>query len=155
RRLSRHAAGGPAVGRAGVRRRELSGPLGTAALVELIELDGELTALTLAGGRVTRHDLGPVEPGKEELEWLGFALVRLSRRGLDAAQRATMRDGAAASADRLGKLLVEPLAERVGGRPLVIVPTGSLHAMPWSILPRMHGRPIVVAPSAATWSALQ
>src|SRR5262249_15204199 len=30
-----------------------------------------------------------------------------------------------------------------------------LHAMPWSILPRLRGVPIVVAPSAATWAALQ
>lgn len=155
RRLSRHAAGGPAPGGAPPGRRELSRALGAAALIELIELDGTLTALTLTDARVTRDDLGSVQPVTEELEWLRFALVRLARRGHGAAQRATMRQGAEASAERLGELLVEPLAERVARRPLVIVPTGVLHAMPWAMLPQLRGRPIVVAPSAATWSALQ
>jgi CHAT domain-containing protein len=35
------------------------------------------------------------------------------------------------------------------------VPTGSLHAMPWAMLPQLGGRPVVVAPSATTWSTLQ
>jgi CHAT domain len=155
RRLSRHAGGGPTAGHAGVRRRELSGPLGSAALVELIELDGELTALTLVDARLTHHALGPVGPVTEELEWLRFALVRLARRGLGAAQRSAMRQGADASAASLGDRLIAPLSERLAERPLVIVPTGSLHAMPWATLPQLRGRPIVVAPSAATWSALQ
>jgi CHAT domain-containing protein len=136
-------------------RRELSRALGGAALVELIEVDGTLTALTLTDTRLTRDELGPVEPVTEELEWLRFALVRLARRRQDAAQRATTLQGAEASAARLGDLMVAPLADRVDERPLVIVPTGALHALPWAMLPQLRGRPIVVAPSAATWSALQ
>ncbi len=155
RRLSRHAPGGPALGSAPPGRRELSRALGGAALVELIEVDGTLTALTLTDRRLTRDELGPVEAVTEELEWLRFALVRLARRRQDAAQRATMLQGAEASAARLGDLMVAPLADRVDERPLVIVPTGALHALPWAMLPQLRGRPIVVAPSAATWSALQ
>ena len=155
RRLSRHAAGGVASGSAPPGRRELTRALGNAALVELIELDGMLTALSLAQGRVTRHALGSVEPAREELEWLRFALVRLARRGQDAAQRATMRDGAEASAERLGERLIAPLEGSLAERPLVIVPTGALHATPWAMLPQLRGRGLVVAPSAATWSALQ
>ncbi len=155
RRLSRHVAGGPAAGSAPPSRRELSRALGGAALIELIELDGTLIALTLTDARVVRDDLGSVEPVREELEWLRFALVRLARRGHGVAQRATMRQGAEVSAERLGELLVAPLAERVAERPLVVVPTGALHAMPWAMLPQLRGRPVVVAPSAATWSALQ
>ena len=155
RRLSRHAAGGAAPGSAPPSRRELAGALEDAALVELIELDGALTAMTLADGRLTPHTLGAVEPVKEELEWLRFALVRLARRGHGAAQRAAMREGARTSADRLGERLIAPLARSLGDRPLVIVPTGSLHALPWATLPQLHGRPVVVAPSAASWLALQ
>jgi hypothetical protein len=155
RRLSRHAAGGSAPSGAPPGRRELTRTLGAAALVELIELDAALTALVLADGRLTRHELGSIVPIAEELEWLRFALVRLTRRGHGAAQRAAMLGGAGASAQMLGQLLVAPLAERLGDRPLVIVPTGSLHAMPWAMIPQLRGRPVVVAPSAATWSALQ
>jgi CHAT domain-containing protein len=35
------------------------------------------------------------------------------------------------------------------------VPTGALHAMPWSALPSLRGRPVVVAPSAAVWLGLE
>jgi len=155
RRLSRHA--GPEAARASAPpdRRELTRALGTVALIELVELDGALTALALADGRVTRHPLGSAAPVTEELEWVRFALVRLARRGHGAAQRAAMLQGATASAESLGQRLLTPLAERLGDRPLVIVPTGSLHAMPWAMLPEVRGRPIVVAPSAATWRALQ
>jgi CHAT domain-containing protein len=154
RRLSRHAAGGAAPdGRPPV-RRELTEALGTAALLELIELDGRLTALTLAGGRLARRDLGPAQPVKEELEWLRFALVRLARRGHGAARRAAMLRGAKASAERLGERLIAPLAQSLADRPLVIVPTGSLHALPWAMLAELHGRPLVIAPSVATWSKL-
>ena len=156
RRLSRHASGAAAaLEGAPPDRRELSSALGDAALVELIELDGSLTALTLAGGRLARHELGSAKPLKEELEWLRFALVRLTRRRLLAAQQATMLQGARTSAQRLGEQLLAPLAESLGDRRLVIVPTGSLHATPWAMLPELRGRPVVVAPSAATWLALQ
>jgi CHAT domain len=155
RRLSRHAAGGAAPGSAPPRRRELTRALAGAALVELIELDGTLTALMLVDGRLTRHDLGSAERVKEELEWLRFALVRLARRSHGVAQRAGMLQGAEASAESLGERLIAPLAESLDDRPLVIVPTGSLHALPWAMLPPLRGHPLVVAPSAATWSALQ
>jgi CHAT domain len=155
RRVSRHVAGGAAAGSAPPGRRDLTGALGAAALVELVELDGMLTALVLADGRITRHALGSVAPVKEELEWLRFAIVRLARRGHGAAQRATMLQGARASAERLGERLLEPIADRVDGRGIVVVPTGSLHVLPWAMLPQLRGRPVVVAPSAATWLALQ
>jgi CHAT domain len=155
RRLSRHAAGETAPGIAPPGRRELTRALGNTALVELIELDGMLTALALIDGRLARHGLGPVEPVREELEWLRFALVRLARRSHGAAQRAAMLQGAHASAEALGDRLIAPLAESVADRRLVIVPTGALHALPWGMLPQLRGRPTVVAPSAATWLALQ
>ena len=53
--------------------------------------------------------------------------------------------------ERLDALLLAPLAAAIGDRPLVIVPTGALHALPWALLPGGAGRPIAVAPSAALW----
>jgi CHAT domain-containing protein len=123
--------------------------------VELVELDGSLTALTLVDGRLDRHELGPTAPVKEELEWLRFALVRLARRGHGAAQRAAMLQGAKASAEALGDRLISPLADSLDRGRLVIVPTGVLHGMPWGMLPQLRGRPVVVTPSAATWLALE
>ena len=36
-------------------------------------------------------------------------------------------------------------------RPLIVVPTGSLHALPWSALPACRGRSVTVAPSIRCW----
>ncbi|MGA2014969.1 MAG: CHAT domain-containing protein, partial [Solirubrobacteraceae bacterium] len=161
RRLSRHAGGRPgSAGRGSVAgpaadHAALAAALGPAALVELIELDGALTALTLADGQLARHDLGPVAAVRDELEWLRFALRSLARGGAAGARRAPALDGAASSARALDAILIGPVIDAVGDRPLVIVPTGSLHTLPWSMLPSLGGRPLVVAPSAAMWLALQ
>jgi CHAT domain-containing protein len=36
-------------------------------------------------------------------------------------------------------------------RPLVIIPTGELHALPWGLLPSLKHRPATVAPSTRLW----
>ncbi len=155
RRLSRHAAGGSAPSASKIDRAEIARALGPAALVELIELDGAITAITLVERRLVRHELGPSAPVIEELSWLRFALERLTRPRQSGPQRATARAGAQASAEALGRRLFSPLADTVGDRSLVIVPTGVLHALPWSILPPLRGRPLVVTPSVVSWLALQ
>ena len=125
--------------------------LGDRALVELIELDGELTALVLAGGRLTRHPLGAASRSTSEHEWLRFALSRIARLGRGAPQLAALREGARRSAQTLDELLIVPLASRLGDRELVLAPTGALHALPWALLPSLRGRPLTIAPSAAIW----
>jgi hypothetical protein len=155
RRLSRHATAQALAATVVPGRRELVAALGDGALVELIELDGVLTALTLVAGRLARHELGEVAPVHEELEWLRFALNGLVRRGQTPAQRASALAGARASAVALEQRLIAPLLETIGQRRLVIVPTGSLHTLPWSMLSPLRGRPVIVAPSAAVWLARQ
>jgi len=155
RRHARHAAGTGPVVSAGASRHELATALGGRALAELVELDGTLTALTLVGKRVTRHELGPLGPVTEQLEWLRFALTRLAGRQQAREQREGTLAGARASAQALDRQLIQPLADALGERGLVLVPTGALHGVPWSALPSLRGRPLVIAPSAATWLDLQ
>jgi len=68
---------------------------------------------------------------------------------------AVSRTAAAASlrraGDRLDELVLRPLTAHIGDRPLVVVPTGDLHAMPWSLLPSCRGRAVSVVPAAAVW----
>jgi CHAT domain len=149
RRVTGHA------GRAtGADRRRLAAALGERALVELIELDGAVTALTLVDGRLHRDQLGPAQPVADEQDWLRFALTRLAQLRSDAPQRPTLIAGARASAVTLSGRLLAPLAPRFGERELVLVPTGPLHAMPWALLPGLTGRTLTVAPSAAIWLEL-
>jgi CHAT domain-containing protein len=47
--------------------------------------------------------------------------------------------------------LLAPLAAQVRDRPLVLVPTGPLQWLPWSLLPSCRGRAVSVVPSATLW----
>jgi CHAT domain-containing protein/Tfp pilus assembly protein PilF len=150
RRRARHAAGGRS-GQTGPPLAELQSTLGERALLELVDLDDRLHAVVVAGRRVRLHELADRKAVLSELAAVRFALARLahgrgSTRGLRAA-RATL----AASAARLDDLLLRPCREELGDRQVVVVPTGPLHALPWSALPSLSGRPLVVAPSAAWW----
>ena len=127
--------------------------LGERALVEYVELDGELRALVLRNGRLVLRELG-ADTAVADLEWLRFALGRLARKTTSGSQRAaalTNADGTAAALDRL---LVEPLLNDIANAPLVIVPTGPLHVLPWGALPSLAARPLVVAPSLSAWVGL-
>jgi tetratricopeptide (TPR) repeat protein len=151
----RHSAGDVQPSRARPTRTEIAEMLGDRVLAEFVELEGQLTAVTLHHGRLRRYDLGPLSPLSEQLEWLRFALTRLANLPRRAPQRPAILDGARASAQAIDEQLLRPLAHDLGERELIIVPTGALHDLPWSTLPSLHGRPLVVSPSAAAWWALQ
>jgi CHAT domain-containing protein len=55
------------------------------------------------------------------------------------------------AARHLDGMLMAPIRRVVGDRSLVIVPTGSLHDLPWAALPSCARRPVTVAPSAQQW----
>lgn len=124
--------------------------LGERALLELVEADGDLYAVTLADGRARLHAVGTLAEAEQQLESLRFALLRLvaghgTARG--RAAYATMRDAAAASLEAQ----LAPALAATRGLPLVLVPTRSLHTLPWAALPTLRDRPFSVAPSAALW----
>lgn len=132
-------------------RAELAACLGDAALAELVESDGQLAAVTLVDGRLRLHDLGPAAAVADRVRWLPFGLRRLARSQSGGASRdaaaAMLRDVGAG----LDATLLAPLARDIRDRPLVLVPTGALQSLPWSLLPSLAGRPVTVAPSAGTW----
>jgi tetratricopeptide (TPR) repeat protein len=133
--------------------------LDDSALVEYLDCDGELMALTMVRGRLRMHRLGQTAEAAAHIERIRFALNRLARRygrhdgwpsqsGTVHAALDLLRN----AVNRLDSLLLAPMPE-LADRPLVIVPTGPLHGMPWSTLPSMVGRPISVSPSATLWHA--
>ena len=130
---------------------ELSSVLGDRALVELVECEGELHAVVVADGRARFRHLAPLKVIETEMESLRFSLRRLVLYRRGAASRAAASAAANHAAQRLDELLLAPVASDVGERPLVIVPTGPLHALPWPWLPSCAARPISVTPSAAVW----
>jgi CHAT domain-containing protein len=128
-------------------RRALAGR----ALVEFVESGDMLHAVVLTGRRQTLHALAPISQVSRSATLLRFWLRRLVHRfgSADALDRAAHQ--ADAEARQLDDLLLRPLAASLGDRPLVIVPTTVLHALPWALLPSGAGRAISVAPSAAWW----
>lgn len=130
---------------------ELAAVLGDLALLQYVRLDGELQVLTLVGGRLRARRLGPMAAVDDLLDRIPFALHRIIRRSDPASTEAGRRLlGRAAAA--LDRLLLGPLPE-LGDRGLVVLPTGSLQVVPWSVLPSCAGRPVTVAPSATLWHA--
>ncbi|MET7418464.1 CHAT domain-containing tetratricopeptide repeat protein [Dactylosporangium sp. NPDC005555] len=119
-------------------------------LLELLAIDGVLHALVVfpTGGRyrVAHRVVGPIAPVATELEHLRIALS-----GQILGHGGTSGDRVGRGAGTLDRLLLDPVADLIGDGPLVLVPTGALHAMPWTMLPRLGGRSLSVAPSAAIW----
>ena len=148
RRLRRGDAWAPPPGPVGVAR--LGAALGDRALVEFVELDGWPPALTVTGGRLRMPRLGPPRQGGSTTKRPPFTPHRPARAHASAATQAAAAQLLSSTAERLDNVLLRPLTE-LGDRPLVVVPTGVLHAVPWSALPSCAGRPVAVSPSATLW----
>ncbi len=149
---SRHLVG---VSRYGPPRRpapgELRRALGARALVELVEVDGQLHAVVIAGRPPSLHALGPVSAVAAEAEAVRYAIRRLAfGRGTPASLEAASV-ALAHGAQRLDRLLLAPLAGQLGDRPVVISPSATTHGVPWSVLPSRAARAVSVVPSAALW----
>jgi tetratricopeptide (TPR) repeat protein len=131
---------------------DLAAALGGHALVEYLLVGGRLHALTLTERRVRRHVLGPAGPAEHELRMLPFMVRRLAV-GRDARPAAleAARVGIEHAGRVLDAALLMPIEAEIGDRPLVVVPTGHLQRLPWSLLPSCRGRAVEVAPSATVW----
>ncbi len=125
--------------------------LADAALVMYLRDGPALRALVVVGGSASLLPMGGYAATEEAVLRLRADLDaqagRMMPRQLAAAvATATRRDAAG-----LAATVLDPLLGLVGDRDLVVVPTGVLMTVPWSVLPGCVGRPVTVAPSATTW----
>ncbi|MFG2042959.1 CHAT domain-containing protein [Dactylosporangium sp. NPDC048998] len=123
--------------------------LGEGQLVELLDIDGRFHVLLCGGGRVRRFAAGPTAELAAELEFARAGLQRLAF-GAGRRPRETMA-ALEASGRRLEELLLGPAAGRLRDGPIVVVPPGWLHWMPWALLPVLRPLAVSVAPSARAW----
>ena len=122
-----------------------------AALVSWLPVRGRLAALVVTARSSAVVDVAPqaqvAAALRRVLADLDAAVGRTLPERLAAAVAAsTARDAAA-----LEQLLLGPVLGHVGHRELVVVPTGMLFAVPWSVLPATRGRAVTVALSATGW----
>ena len=133
------------------RTADLTAALGDMVLVEYIQRNGDLFAITFRHDRCRLVRIAAAADVARQAEIATSAQRALalrfgSARGRESLCRAMARHGAA-----LDDLLFGTIRRELGDRRLVVVPTGSLHAVPWGLLPTLARRPATVAPSAAAW----
>ena len=129
----------------------LADRLGNGVLVEFLELDKRLYAVCVVEGRTSWCCLGGTGAVHERVTWLRVALARLSRQQTSQASAAAALSLIRHKGRELDEILFQPLRSRMGNRPVVVVPTGRLQSLPWSLLPTTADRPLTVSPSAALW----
>jgi tetratricopeptide (TPR) repeat protein len=138
--------------------RTLLDRLGDGRLVEIVGVDGDIHVLVCGGGRVRRFPAGRVAGAAAEIDHVRAGLRRLAyeatgrQDGRRAGARAAERFGLLeAGARRLQDMLLGPALRHLGDGPVVMVPPGRLHGVPWAALPALRDRVIGVSPSAGAW----
>jgi len=124
--------------------------LGTGRLLEIVEIDGDIHVLVCGGGRVRRLRAGRFAEAANDVEAARWALRRLAYEPASGRPEEVF-----ARLDALGRRLenslLGPATRHLGEGPVVIVPPGRLHAVPWALLPSLTDRVHGVAPSAGAW----
>jgi len=128
--------------------------LGPAQLVEIVDVDGILYVLVCGDGRVRQFTAGRTQDAIKAVDFARFALRRLARSRVgddpDSALAILKAVG-----PNLQNAILGPAAGRLGDRPVVLVPPGKLHAIPWALLPALGDRVFSVTPSAHAWLRAQ
>lgn len=123
------------------------------AMISLLRQDGRLLALAVAGGRATLVRLGDYPLAVEAAYRLLSDLdARVARRRPERLQ-AVIDQSIRRQLDVLSREITAPLRPLLRDLPVVVVPTGPLAAVPWSLLPDLQGRAVTVCPSAQLWLA--
>jgi tetratricopeptide (TPR) repeat protein len=143
-----HGTAGTA--RAAFRPADLLAELGSAQLIEIAEVDGDLQVLLCGSGRVRQFTAGRAADAIRAADFARFALRRLARRrpGDDPASAQSILT---AAGPRLQAALIGPAVRHLGDGPVVIVPPARLQTIPWALLPALSDRVVSVAPSAGAW----
>jgi tetratricopeptide (TPR) repeat protein len=124
---------------------DLLDQLGDTDLVELTEVDGQRYAVVATAGRLHLVHVGLAQTATHALAHTLFALRR------EGAGRGTFRLDLTEIGRRLEASLLGDSVQLLRGGPVVVVPTGKLHAVPWSLMPSLRDRPTAVTPSASAW----
>jgi hypothetical protein len=129
---------------------DLLDELDPAQLIEIVDVDGSLHVLVCARGKVRQIAAGQASDALKAADFARFALRRLarSRPGADPASALAVLDQ---TGPALQEALLGPAVRYLGDGPVIIVPPGKLHPIPWAILPALKDRVTSVAPSAAAW----
>ncbi|HEU5427723.1 MAG TPA: CHAT domain-containing tetratricopeptide repeat protein [Actinocrinis sp.] len=122
-------------------------------MISLLRHGDRLLALAVADARATLLPLGDYRRAVEAAHRLLGDLEARAARSLPARLQAVVDQSIRRQLAALTDEIVSPLRPLLRDRPVVIIPTGPLAAVPWSLLPDLRGRPVTVCPSARLWLA--
>jgi tetratricopeptide (TPR) repeat protein len=143
-------ARGTGAGAAEIDVGRLLDELGQARLAEIVDVDGDLHVLVCGAGRVQQFAAGRTADALRAAEFARFALRRLARSRPGDDPDSSMAILKAAGPD-LQDAILGPAAGCLADGPVVVVPPGKLHTIPWPLLPALADRIFNVAPSASSW----
>jgi tetratricopeptide (TPR) repeat protein len=149
-RMLRTSGGTSGLASAPVDVRRIRAALGTTTLVELVEVDGTLLVVTVGLGGTKMREVGSAARAEDELDFARYGLRRAAMSTSSAGRRLAM-SSLETNAASLQEALLGPAAEHLGSGEVVIIPSGRLHAVPWSLLPALRDRTVTVAPSVSSW----
>ncbi|GAA3178151.1 CHAT domain-containing protein [Nonomuraea roseoviolacea] len=127
-----------------------------AVLLEFVVEGASLLVVVVTQERALVRRLGRLEEVAEAVVRLRYALRRHTLGdGPAVDERTALAPGGPVpeAAGEVERLLLRPVEREIAERPLVVVPAGVLHTVPWAALPCLRGRPVSVAASAAAWLA--
>jgi tetratricopeptide (TPR) repeat protein len=154
RARSLQAPGMADIGRTVIDVAALLDQLGPAQLVEIVDVDGILYVLLCGDGRVRQFTAGRTQDAIKAVDFARFALRRLARGRVGDDPDSSLAILKAVGPD-LQDAILGPAAGCLADRPVVVVPPGKLHAIPWALLPALGDRVFSVAPSAHAWMRAQ
>jgi tetratricopeptide (TPR) repeat protein len=127
--------------------RPLLDALNGSVLIELIELDGVLRAVTVNRSGIRVHDVGSISGAAREVDFARFLLRRLAGgRPVPTPEHCLADAGQLLEAALLG-----PAASQIDSDGVIVVPPGHLNAVPWGLLPALRDKSVSVNPSASSW----
>ena len=123
------------------------------ALVSYLSVDGAVHALVARAQGATFVPVCPLA----DVASLGGALrsdLDVAATTLPSGLRAVVTTSLRNVLEHLATLLWDPVSIHAGiDGPVLLVPSGTLAGVPWSLLPGLAGRPLSVAATASAWAA--
>jgi hypothetical protein len=120
------------------------GAMGDTVLLVLVTLDGSLSAITVADGRVSRRPVGRLADALQEARFARFALRRTAFGRVADIPAVGMR---------LQHALLGESVPAWSRASVVVVPTADLLTAPWGVLPVFADTKLTISPSATLWAS--
>ena len=118
--------------------------MGDTVLLVLVTLDGSLSAITVADGRVSRRPVGRLADALQEARFARFALRRTAFGRVADIPAVGMR---------LQHALLGESVPAWSRASVVVVPTADLLTAPWGVLPVFADTKLTISPSATLWAS--